>query len=135
MTATQVLNGQKHFIYFATILVKYVTNLRYGNECQKVNELVQCRTLHNFYIEYKQAKICIINYSPIHPLTNSSKIVQYFCYSPLWKRVIAWVESSCPSDCGKVWGDVGYSVSPQTIPQSLGQLLSTQAITLFQSGL
>ena len=24
--------------------------------------------------------------------------------SPLWKRVIAWVESSCPSACGKVWG-------------------------------
>ena len=22
--------------------------------------------------------------------------------------MIAWVESSCPSDCGKVWGDVGY---------------------------
>ena len=52
---------------------------------------------------------------------------------------MAWVESSCPSDCGKVWGDVGYYLrifaSPQTIPQSLGQLLSTQAITHFQSGL
>ena len=24
-------------------------------------------------------------------------------------RVIAWVKSSCPSDCGKVWGDVGYN--------------------------
>ena len=33
--------------------------------------------------------------------------------SPLWKRVIAWVETSCPSDCGKVWGDVGpFSVPP-----------------------
>ena len=52
---------------------------------------------------------------------------------------MAWVESSCPSDCGKVWGNVGYYLrifaSPQTIPQSLGQLLLTQAITHFQSGL
>ena len=50
--------------------------------------------------------------------------------------MIAWVESSCPSDCGKVWGDVGIAFSsPQTIPQSLGQLLLTQPITHFQSGL
>ena len=57
------------------------------------------------------------------------------------KRVVAWMESSCPSDCGKVWGDVGYyhriqrPPPPQTIPQSLGQLLSTQAIIHFLSGL
>ena len=38
-------------------------------------------------------------------------------YSPLWKRVIAWVESSCPSDCGKVWGDVGYCHCIQRPPK------------------
>ena len=43
------------------------------------------------------------------------------------------------SDCGKVWGDVGYyhriqRPPPQTILQSLGQLHLTQAITHFQSG-
>ena len=37
--------------------------------------------------------------------------------SPLWKRVIAWVESSCPSDCGKVWGDVGYCHRIQCPPK------------------
>ena len=38
-------------------------------------------------------------------------------YSPLWKRVTAWVESSCPSDCGKVWGDVGYCHRIQRPPK------------------
>ena len=46
--------------------------------------------------------------------------------------MVAWVDSSCLSDCGKVWGDVGYyhriQHHPQTIPQSLGQLLSIEAI-------
>ena len=57
--------------------------------------------------------------------------------------MIAWVESSCSSDCGKVWRDVGYChrihspppPPPQTIPQSLEQLLATQAITHLQSGI
>ena len=84
----------------------------------------------------------------LHVLVATSVVIGWSNYlafgwttinSPLWKRVMAWVESSCPSDCGKVWGDVGYYLrifaSPQTIPQSLGQLLSTQAITHFQSGL
>ena len=45
--------------------------------------------------------------------------------SPLWKRVIAWVESSCPSDCGKVWGDVGYCHRIQRPPkQSHNPLVS-----------
>ena len=61
---------------------------------------------------------------------------------------LAWVESSCPTFCGKVFFWRGrwllslHSAPPfpppplpQTIPQSLGQLLSTQAITHFQSGL
>ena len=34
------------------------------------------------------------------------------CHSPLWKRVMAWVESNCPSDCGIVWGDDGYCYRP-----------------------
>ena len=39
-------------------------------------------------------------------------------------------------DClGGRWLLSSHSASPQTISQSLGQLLSTQAITLFQSGL
>ena len=49
----------------------------------------------------------------------------YATYSPLWKRVIAWVESSCPSDCGKVWGDVGYCHRIQRPPkQSHNPLVS-----------
>ena len=45
-----------------------------------------------------------------------------------------WVESNY----GIVWRDAecddNSQRAPQTFPQSLGQLLSTQAITLFQSG-
>ena len=38
-------------------------------------------------------------------------------HSPLWKKVIAWVESNCPSDCGKVWGDVGCCHRSQCPPK------------------
>ena len=30
---------------------------------------------------------------------------------------MVWVESSCPSDCGKVWGDVGYYHNIQRPPK------------------
>ena len=42
---------------------------------------------------------------------------------------------NCVSNMVKKAALSSHSASPQTIPQSLGQLLSTQAITLFQSGL
>ena len=67
----------------------------------------------------------VINYNtPFIPLSH---LLRTFCYmnSPLWKRVIAWVESSCPSDCGKVWGDVGYYHRIQRPPkQSHNPLVS-----------
>ena len=43
--------------------------------------------------------------------------MNFYQHSPLWKRVIAWVESSCPSDCGKVWGDVRYCHRIQRPPK------------------
>ena len=60
-------------------------------------------------------------------------------YSPLWKRVIAGIESSRLSDCGKVWGDVGYYHRIQRPPKQshnrLGSYSRPKAITHFQSGL
>ena len=37
----------------------------------------------------------------------------------------AWVESSCPRDCGKVWGDVGYYHRIQRPPKQSHNRLSS----------
>ena len=57
--------------------------------------------------------------------------------SPLWKRVIAWVESSCPSDCGKVWGDVGHRIQrpPKQSHNPLVSYSRPRPSLIFQSGL
>ena len=60
------------------------------------------------------------NYN-LHTVCNVSVISN----SPLWKKVITWVESSCPRDCGKVWGNVGYCHRIQRPPkQSHNPLVS-----------
>ena len=37
--------------------------------------------------------------------------------SPLWKWVMAWVESNCPRDCGIVWGDAECDDNSQRPPK------------------
>ena len=76
-----------------------------ANDCWKIT------STHSRIGHYRRS---LISYD------GERSLLQYFLqfiYSPLWKRVIAWVESSCPSDCGKVWGDVGYCHRIQRPPK------------------